>query len=362
MKDPFSLSTFCLYPFIGLNFSVDGSLKPCCRYKGSFKAQAEPFSEIRQKMLSGERVSGCEKCYLEEERGQKSMRQSFTETYSSTARLGQVQALEVALSNVCNFRCRMCNPQSSSAWRPEWKKLFPNAPQISEPRNGHTMTSLKATSESLKNIRKVKLVGGEPFLSKELEEFLSFILNVAENPVKLQIATNGSLLPSQPVIGLLKQFQEVRILLSIDAIGSRAEYIRKGCHWSELEENINKLKSLADKLEQTHIVSFMTLQAYNADSILDIYQWSQKMGLLFKYNVLRFPEFLRVEALTSDRRKQIWKHYQRSCTEPAFIKLLTPLENLYCDTPSIKNHQFIEFTKRLDVIRNETGSELFYED
>jgi len=80
--------TFCPLPFTHLYIKPNGQYQPCCRYKNTpdtkkihnYKSldellnTSELLSDIRNKMLNGERVSGCDSCYIEEQSGGNSMR------------------------------------------------------------------------------------------------------------------------------------------------------------------------------------------------------------------------------------------------------------------------------------------------
>nr|WP_298350817.1 twitch domain-containing radical SAM protein [Rhodoblastus sp.] len=143
-------STFCIYPFISLNITPGGSVKPCCAFMKEISVDDKPMSvyehslpeiwnsdfmrEIRREMIAGERVAGCDYCYQQERSGVRSMRvvtneiwiQEFAEPQEAIKQLfadveangyrvpNRCSGLELDVGNLCNLKCRMCNSQSSS--------------------------------------------------------------------------------------------------------------------------------------------------------------------------------------------------------------------------------------------------------
>ena len=76
------------------------------------------FNDIRQKMLNGEPVEGCVKCYQEEENKESlkpSMRLFLNQRFGSSInsnidnKFQQIHYIEMSLDNICNLECRMCN-------------------------------------------------------------------------------------------------------------------------------------------------------------------------------------------------------------------------------------------------------------
>jgi glutamate-1-semialdehyde 2,1-aminomutase len=93
---------------------------------------SQDMRDIRLAMINGEKVEGCSTCYLQEESGRMSNRQqannewawrlgenTLTETIKKALdNNGHVDNdlvyLDLRLGNLCNLKCRMCNPWNSS--------------------------------------------------------------------------------------------------------------------------------------------------------------------------------------------------------------------------------------------------------
>jgi hypothetical protein len=92
------------------------------------------MKDIRKRMLAGEKLKECEVCN-DQVLNLHTYRKYFTETLfphkvediiANTAMDGTYSDLPVSydyrISNLCNFKCRMCGEQLSSSWEAEKKK------------------------------------------------------------------------------------------------------------------------------------------------------------------------------------------------------------------------------------------------
>ena len=140
-------NSFCVYPWVSLMVNTSGTLNYCCIAKpgilrdekqrqltlGNSTLQegwnSPRMKELRLGMIQGEQISSCKHCYLQEEVGKKSFRQMHNDEWER--RIGadaiheRVKAsydndmalpdhdpvyLDLRLGNLCNLKCRMCNP------------------------------------------------------------------------------------------------------------------------------------------------------------------------------------------------------------------------------------------------------------
>ena len=92
----------------------------CCAHntnviiKNSFDEtfKSGKIQEIRELMLSGKPVSGCEQCYIAESQGIESLRERSIKKYGVVKDI-KLQAVEIQFDNVCNLKCRMCTSAQS---------------------------------------------------------------------------------------------------------------------------------------------------------------------------------------------------------------------------------------------------------
>ena len=91
--------SFCALPWVNLSTDPDGSIKPCCISTEHIKKDdgtlfnlghdsiesiynSKHFQGIRTKMVSGDYVKGCEKCYESEKYSSRSNRITYNEKYN----------------------------------------------------------------------------------------------------------------------------------------------------------------------------------------------------------------------------------------------------------------------------------------
>jgi hypothetical protein len=108
-----------------------------------------------------------------------------------------------------------------------------------------------------------------------------------------------------------RKFESVAVGASLDAMGPRAEYIRRGTDWHTVERNRRAM------LEQCPNVDFYispTLSILNALHLPDFHRdWVNK-GLLkaqdLNVNILQDPAYLRIDIATPEYKQQIEEKYQ----------------------------------------------------
>ena len=139
--------SFCPYPFVSFSLQYGQNVRPCCFYKSDDDISAKDFvknpthhledggfSEIREKMLKGEKVPGCSTYYQAEETIGFSKRTSGLKKWPDIERVNQFDKLrhiEIMIDNLCNFECRMCNSHLGSKLYKRDKFLGLNAKKYS---------------------------------------------------------------------------------------------------------------------------------------------------------------------------------------------------------------------------------------
>src|SRR5210317_357263 len=259
--------TFCILPWIHVYANPDGNVLPCCigDYRmpmGNVQENTiqeifnnEKFKTMRSKMLQGERCEECMACYSNEEAGNNSFRQSVNiqfEKYIPDALSTQsdgtldemkLRYLDVRWSNICNFKCRSCSSTYSSSWATEdgKDKVYIFA-------GGDTNDDLyKQFEPHFDTIEEFYFAGGEPLLTDKHYDILEYLIKNNRTEVKLRYNTNMSVLryKDKNVLDLWKQFSNVYIGASLDSWSNRAEYIRHGTNWNNIEINLRKIRKEA---------------------------------------------------------------------------------------------------------------------
>lgn len=211
------------------------SVSPCCisptqptRY---IDFENNSYLEaFRQEIKNGTLPLACSNCKKAEDIGLPSRRQgsnSWYEDHNLYNEEVELVRIDYWTSDTCNLACVICGPQNSSTWKQELK-LSNNLKKSVSNKFWKTI--------DLSKVRFVHFNGGEPLLSKEHVKFLHAIEH--KEKVHLNYNTNGTILPSEELIELWKQFQLVQLDFSIDDIEQRFEYQRYPAKWDQIVKNL----------------------------------------------------------------------------------------------------------------------------
>jgi hypothetical protein len=167
-----------------------------------------------------------------------------------------------------------------------------------------------------------------------------------------------------------KKFKSVAVGASLDAMGPRAEYIRKGTNWDQVERNRRQM------LETCPGVDFYispTLSIMNAWHLPNFHQeWADQELIRpqdLNVNILQDPAYLRIDMATADYKQKLVDKYQ------THLEWLRPQDALQRATVGFESainfmtatdntHLLPKFwskTHELDAIRNENILEVIPE-
>jgi MoaA/NifB/PqqE/SkfB family radical SAM enzyme len=234
---------------------ADGAYSPCCKYAHDITQNgntlnaldhsledawnADSLKALRREFLEGKKPAGCRTCWQEEAAGVQSMRlESFhkiaEEPLSEPA---QPLRLELYPSNLCNLKCRICGPYNSSRWISEARETLGITEGV---HNNLTPANMDLFRDWLPNLKELNIVGGEPLLLKEYKQLLDLAIEGGYSErITLFTNTNGTIY-SDELVRLLQHFEKVYLTFSIDDIGQRFEYQRKGAKWQPVVDNIRE--------------------------------------------------------------------------------------------------------------------------
>ena len=332
--------SFCAVPFVSIMVNTDTTVRYCCMVKGSLNKlkkddnktfytckdnfvqdawNSKDMRDIRKSMIAGEKIEGCSVCYMQEENGRTSNRQHSIQEWRH--RLGEsaleskvqqaidndgkldddVVYLDLRLGNLCNLKCRMCNPWNSSqifkehldiaekdtGYTDVWQKTFGKFPvNVMDDQQWFDHDIMWDQVISLiPNLKKVYMTGGEPTLIKNNFRFMKSCIEQGRKDIVLFFNTNCTNI-NKNFLELISQFDTVNINASLDGVGVVNEYIRAPSDWLQISSNIEKLAQLPN----VHLGITPTVQIYNVFDIVNIIKWVEY--LTKKYNKDIFIDFL----------------------------------------------------------------------
>jgi len=296
--------TFCILPWISLEASPIGTVRPCCLADDEITDEtgrkfnlnddsliaiqdSTYMEKLREQFLRGERPATCRKCWAEEDCHRTSKRMNTLKRLPEAAEENRdwcnsakdLSFIDLKLGNICNLKCRICGSWSSSSFAGEEIK-FSADPSFHKSMNKQGAWPRNATNfweelDFLANkLRYIEFTGGEPFMIKEHFAFLERLVEkrIAKN-IEIHYNTNGTIPPDESFRDIWKHFKHVEIAFSIDNTGKRFEYERTNAKWDEVNNNISKFIQLRSEMHNISLQLCTTINIYNVLYLEDVYNW-----------------------------------------------------------------------------------------
>jgi hypothetical protein len=351
------MDTICEFKWNYPIFQVDrGEFRSCCRTPSAPVSEEllqekgidaflnnDKLIQSRLDLIQGIRHSDCQSCWNLEDRGMKSPREpenfwnflkrervipkdmEYNEE-NVRVELGKINSpdhqflkaskpymMEISLGNTCDLKCMYCNHHYSTQWATELIKIgeitqeqydreFPKASSSYEEKFWEWFDHVGRWS-----IHRINMIGGEPLIIPEFYEYVERMmtqLNVIKTLKNLKptlcIVTNLHTPANyfNRFIDRLPKITEVfdlEILISMESLENRAEYIRNGIGWNKFNSNVHKLLAVKDAnfqvgfLMSVNVLSIPTTKNFveYATNLSDQYQ--RPIGL--KQNIVNFPKW-----------------------------------------------------------------------
>ncbi len=401
--------TFCMHPFTGLATREDGAVKICCRSQpvGWIQDQTLEYTwnspvmqEVRRQVLCGERPEVCRPCFDLEDQGVESLRQRHINGVIPEARINlypnaldnlredytmpfEFPTMEIKLNNLCNLKCRMCNPLDSTNWK-DWDEVKP----FYERENNYlvpTVAKLVQTpgqyigpfddtdrwwdsfEKLIPHFRRVEFAGGEPLMDPQHYKILDMLKPYAKN-IEIKYATNGTTLgisKGRTIHDYWPYFRSVAVNVSLDGIHDVYNHIRTNSDFNQVEKNIKEIKSIPNV---SRVVGAFTAQAGNilqAAECIDYFL--NEMGIVFYSHRVSYPNVLSAQVLPQELKDLAIERLEavdRALWAFDIMQKNTVLEkithqqirdNINYLRAKDQSHlwpDFLEFNRRLDISRN----------
>jgi len=331
-----------MHPFTGLATREDGSIRVCCRSHqiGDITSDTledawnnDTMKRIRQQVLNNERPPECEPCFNLEDQGVESLRQRHIAGKIPEARINlypnaldslkedysmpfEIPTMELKLNNLCNLKCRMCNPIDSTSWD-DWSEIkeFYKA-------EGNVMYAIvedhdlerkpyldkfqdnpnwwNSFEKLLPYFRRVEFAGGEPLMDPQHYRILD-MLKPYGHQIELKYATNGTTLGinnGRTVHEYWPHFRSVAVNVSLDGISDVYDYIRGNSDWYQVVRNIKEIQAIPNI---SRVVGACTVQISNIlvlDTIIECFL--NELGIIFHSHRVEYPNVLSAQVLPKE--------------------------------------------------------------
>jgi MoaA/NifB/PqqE/SkfB family radical SAM enzyme len=305
----------CILPWISIETTPTGKVRPCCLYTEELADidlnthtlqdafESKPMRDLRRSFRRGEKPSGCERCWMEEDAGKKSKREYMLEKFKhedvdySTNSGSKLKFLDLKLGNICNLKCRICGTWSSSKWGAEEIDYYePNGggqlqrqwmKQGQWPRKNKTFW--EHMDDLLPDIKFFEFTGGEPWMIKQHFDLLQRAVDKGyAKDIDIHYNTNTTQYPKDPSIW--KHFKHIQIAFSVDNTEKRFEYERYGAKWRTSNNNIKKVHALRDKGYPISTQLCATWNIQNVYYMEEVLDWAAGMNFNdIHFNLMHDP-------------------------------------------------------------------------
>jgi MoaA/NifB/PqqE/SkfB family radical SAM enzyme len=383
-----------MHPFTGLATREDGAVKVCCRshpigfiqddtLEGIWNNDA--MKRIRQQILNGERPPECAPCFNLEDQGVESLRQRHINGVIPEARIKlypnavdtmredytmpfEIPTIEIKLNNLCNLKCRMCNPLDSTSWT-DWEqveKFYKKEDNFLVQKIDTLSLKTKPFLDSfvdtdnwwasfeklLPYFRRVEFAGGEPLMDPTHYKILDMLASYGDN-IEIKYATNLTTLginKGRTIYDYWPKFKSVAVNVSIDGIGDSYEYIRGNANWNELVDNIKRIQSISNI---SRIVGAVAVQVSNI-MVLDkmIEYFLDDIGIVFYTNMVQYPNVLSAQVIPPELQKV-------ACQQLQAVKEKVPNFRLVKENPILLDITLKQIDGVINFIESKDQSHLW---
>jgi hypothetical protein len=224
------------------------------------------MKDIRKKLMAGETIPQCAVCndsilsqstYRQWFTGflfKDKIEQAFEETDDDGTTRMEPISFDYRVSNLCNFKCRMCGEPLSSSWEAEKKKhglWSPENQPFMVPENKKIIEKFQkeVVEEEFWDaicrgvVEEIYWVGGEP-LMYDIHWRAMDRLSQDDNLKKVHLRYNSNLsrvrFNNHYLYDWLPQAKDWTMCASIDGTGTIGEFIRTGLKWNEWDRNFRE--------------------------------------------------------------------------------------------------------------------------
>lgn len=339
--------SFCPIAWIHIASHTDGDVRLCCMSNRFVKDEngenynlgkasidtilnSQDYKNIRQDMIDGKLIQGCESCYQAEQYSNTSHRKRYIQDWGNSkgfkTKLQQslenkdidtnIEFFDLRFGNLCNLSCKYCYSEASSSYDKEIKRINEQSNTIlftpvNKDYNSWYETEIfnDGVYKQISNLKKYYAAGGEPTLIDKNYEFMEYMVKSEHSKhIELQISTNLTN-TKKDFYSLLPYFNKVTFLASIDGVGAIQEYTRYPSSWKHIDSNFRKVVALPNN--NINITITPVLQKVNLEYITDLFEYAESFNRELERNkvtvapiILSQPTYYDFSYLPIDYKKQ----------------------------------------------------------
>jgi hypothetical protein len=322
---------FCTAPWTHTYLSPQGERRLCCasREKANYIKQyidaenpddnshfkpvsledhwnSDYMKDIRKRIMSGESIPQCQVCndqilnlytykgYFTNTLFPHKIDEIFEKTEDDGYTHMKPISYDYRISNLCNFKCRMCGDLLSSQWEAE-RKIMGNINLETEPfyKKENQEKFKKFQKEVTENelweavkenrIEEIYWVGGEPLMWDIHWDIMKYLVdNNQSKNVIIRYNTNLSRVSykGMNLYDFLPHFKRVNLCASIDGTGKIVEFIRTGIVWEKWLDNFKGGLFLNDLYGDHGMVFDLTITLPGLLSIKELFDHAVELNVV----------------------------------------------------------------------------------
>lgn len=328
-----SLPVACAAPFSSMYLDARGNVRVCCVNStfplGNVRTESlvsmwhgARMGRIRRAMQEWDFSMGCDLCESPSRNEDHPIApaRAFDRFRGMTA-LEWPRQLELALSNTCNLECEMCFGEFSSSIRRNREGL----PPIHSAYDERVLSELE---EFLPHLEQINVIGGEPFLSREMWRVWGRVHELGLTP-RFRVTTNGTI-RNRRVEWLLEHF-DVDLTVSIDgATPETYERIRRGARFQDVLDNLDYFAGVARQRGRGIDLAFcLTTDSWR--ELPDVLGLGDSLGMPVGVNVVSEPARLslwRASAETLTKVAAEWMDLRETVADDLTLNRQEWLDNV----------------------------------
>ena len=331
---------------------------------------SQELASLQSNIHNNQIDPGCQYCINGEQQDGTSTRLGAIADYGAIVMVTDIDYVDYRSSNICNFRCRSCDPFYSNGIAqeakrfPELQKFYP----VPQNKTAPTQTQDKQwILDNLHRIKRLMFTGGEPTRISEVREIIECIRLSGNKDISIMITSNASF--TDPYwFEITETMPNIHWTLSVDSVGTAAEIIRDGTDWSVVSDTVERMFDIAPSVNIGTVVTNLNLMQLDllfcwANNLKDKYAHRHNGRTQF-IEVCNWPLYLSPYNWPNDRKNTVITFLETLCHQSGLQEKQqqiaeTLLSNVKTFAPNPELWaQFESYNKTLDNIRNQDHSVL----
>lgn len=333
------------------------------------------LKKLQNQLLAGQYPRACKACHDQEAATGQSLRlNSIADYQEQQFRTTQIDFVDYRANNICNFKCRSCEPNYSHGIAQEVRKhrsLNRFYPVLTAKTLHVTDQNQQWILDNLSQLQRLMFTGGEPTVMPGVKEIVATVMSQYPD-VKVMITTNGSF--TDPFWkDITKPDSNIHWTLSLDAVGTAAEIIRHGTDWAVVEHNARWLAQHSPSLDINTVVTRLNLfqLAPLLKFVRDLQHMSVgpnglhgDMGCRHQFHVASRPYMIGADnwppELVDSTREYLEQCLTMDLDDDQAGMVKGVLENINTlDFDPMAWQRGLEFNQELDAVRSEDHTRLY---